>query len=211
MGKPNNDNYRYLDQYQALKDYIDYTKYPNFILGAGINANEYINNDLVKNIVNKNFTEAVTGNAMKMGSCVDNNGNMDFTIVKQFVDDATKAGLSVYGHTLAWHSQQPIGWLNKLIADKPDGGEEQYQVVASKDFRTNQSVGWNSDETTYGYSIKFDANDGLNIHCTKMNANYWDVQFLAMTDIALNAGKPYRMTITVKGTKDGKLHSKLGD
>ena len=211
LGKPNNDNYRYLDQYQALKDYIDYTKYPNFILGAGINAYEYINNDLVKNMVNKNFTEAVTGNAMKMGSCVDNNGNMDFTIVKQFVDDATKAGLSVYGHTLAWHSQQPIGWLNKLIADKPEGGEEQYQVVASKDFCTNQSVGWNSDETTYGYSIKFDSTNGLNIHCTKMNANYWDVQFLAMTDIALNAGKPYRMTITVKGTKDGKLHSKLGD
>ena len=28
QGKPNNDGYRYLDEYQALKEYIDYTKYP---------------------------------------------------------------------------------------------------------------------------------------------------------------------------------------
>ena len=34
LGKPNNDAYRYLDEYQALKDYIDYSKYPNFKLGA---------------------------------------------------------------------------------------------------------------------------------------------------------------------------------
>ena len=36
LGKPNDDNYRYLDQYHALKDYIDYSKYPNFKLGIGI-------------------------------------------------------------------------------------------------------------------------------------------------------------------------------
>ena len=25
LGKPNDDNYRYLDEYKALKDYIDYS------------------------------------------------------------------------------------------------------------------------------------------------------------------------------------------
>ena len=30
LGKPDNDNYRYLDELKALKEYIDYTKYPNF-------------------------------------------------------------------------------------------------------------------------------------------------------------------------------------
>ena len=34
LGKPNNDDYRYLDEYSALKDYIDNAKYPNFKLGA---------------------------------------------------------------------------------------------------------------------------------------------------------------------------------
>ena len=27
QGKPNDDNYRYLDEYQGLKNYIDYLKY----------------------------------------------------------------------------------------------------------------------------------------------------------------------------------------
>ena len=29
-GKPNNADYRYLDNYKALKEYIDRDKYPNF-------------------------------------------------------------------------------------------------------------------------------------------------------------------------------------
>ena len=39
VGKPNNDNYRYLDEYHALKEYIDYSKYPNFKLGVGTTVN----------------------------------------------------------------------------------------------------------------------------------------------------------------------------
>ena len=65
LGKPNNDNYRYLDEYQALKNYIDYSKYPNFKLGIGTTVNEYLNNSLVRNMTNKNFTETVAGNAMR--------------------------------------------------------------------------------------------------------------------------------------------------
>ena len=79
LGKPNNANYRYLDEYHALKEYIDYSKYPNFKLGVGTTVNDYLNNSLVKNLTNKNFTETVAGNAMKMASCVDGNGNMNFT------------------------------------------------------------------------------------------------------------------------------------
>jgi len=212
-GKPNDDNYRYLDEYRALKSYIDYSKYPNFKLGIGTTVNDYLNNPLVKNLTNENFTETVAGNAMKMASCVDGNGNMNFTTVKQYVEAATEAGLSIYGHTLAWHSQQPNAWLRKLIADKPDpnGGEEQYTAVASKNFLTNKTVGWKSDEATYGYSIKFDTTNGLVINCTKQNDNPWDVQFQAMTDIMLTAGKTYKMTITVKGTKEGKINGHLGD
>ena len=213
LGKPNNDDYRYLDEYLALKDYINYEKYPNFKLGAGTTVDDYLkNNSMVQKMTNKNFTETVAGNAMKMGSIVDGNGNMNFTKVKNYVNAATKAGLNVYGHTLAWHSQQPNGWLKKLIADKPDpNGEEVWAEVASKDFRTNKSVGWKSDESTYGYNLKFDATNGLNIHCTKKNTNSWDVQFLAMTDIITTTGKTYKMTMTVKGSNAGNLHSKLGD
>ena len=211
-GKPNDDNYRYLDEYRALKSYIDYSKYPNFKLGIGTTVNDYLNNPLVKNLTNENFTETVAGNAMKMASCVDGNGNMNFTTVKQYVEAATEAGLSIYGHTLAWHSQQPNAWLRKLIADKPDpNSEETFTEIVNKDFLTNKTVGWKSDEATYGYSIKFDTTNGLVIHTTKMCENSWDAQFQAVTDIMLKTGETYKMTITLKGSDAGNLHSKLGD
>ena len=212
LGKPNDANYRYLDEYKALKEYIDNSKYPNFKLGAGTTVNDYLTNNTFKNLINKNFSETVAGNAMKMASCVDGNGNMNFETVKKYVNAATEAGLSVYGHTLAWHSQQPKSWLLKLIGDKPDpSSEETYQVVASKDFTKDKSVGWTSDKTQYGFSINFDGTNGLDVKCSQQNTNAWDVQFQAMTDIALTAGKTYKMTITVKGSKAGKMTGHLGD
>ncbi len=214
LGKPNNSDYRYLDEYHALKEYINYTKYPNFKLGIGTTVNEYLNNSLFKNLINKNFTETVAGNAMKMASCVDGNGNMNFTTVKNYVNAATKAGLNVYGHTLAWHSQQPNGWLRKLLADKPapeltDGDVDVWTEVASKDFRTSQNVGWKASESDYGYSIKFDATNGLVAKTTKSYS--WEVQFVAMSDILTQKGKTYKMTMTVKGSKSGNLNGHLGD
>ena len=202
-----------LDEFKALKEYIDYAKYPNFKLGAGTTVNDYLNKALVRDQINKNFSETVAGNAMKMASCVDNNGNMNFTTVKRYVEAATEAGINVYGHTLAWHSQQPKGWLLRLLADKQDpaGGEEVWTTIASKDFRKDKTVGWKSDEATYGYTLKFDNTNGLNIHTTQKNTNSWDVQFLAMTDIPTQTGKTYKMTMTVKGSEAGNLHSKLGD
>ena len=212
LGKPNDANYRYLDEYKALKEYIDKTKYPNFKLGSGTTVSDYLSNSTFKSMIDKNFSETVAGNAMKMSSCVDGNGNMNFETVKKYVKSATEAGLNVYGHTLAWHSQQPKAWLLSLIGDKPDPtSEETYQVVASKDFTKEQSVGWTSDKTQFGYTITFDSTDGMKIHTTKKCDNSWDVQFLAMENIPVEINKTYKMTMTVKGSADGKLHSKLGD
>ncbi|MBQ0056504.1 MAG: endo-1,4-beta-xylanase [Bacteroidales bacterium] len=141
---------------------------------------------------------------------------MNFQTVKTYVNTATNAGLNVYGHTLAWHSQQPNGWLRGLIKDKPapeltDGDVTVTVPVASKDFRTNQSVGWTSDKNTYGFTITFSGTDGMKVHTTKICTNSWDVQFIAMSDIPTDNTKKYKMTMTVRGSKSGTLHSKLGD
>ena len=210
LGKPNDDNYRYLDGYKALKEYIDYTKYPNFKLGAGTTVNTYLSNSTYKSMINNNFTETVAGNAMKMASCVDGNGNMNFTNVKKYVNAADKSGINVYGHTLAWHSQQPKAWLLKLLADKKvDGGEEVWKTAANKDFRSDKTVGWKASETEWGYSINFSSTDGLKVTTTKSYP--WQVQFVPMSDIALTSGKTYTMTMTVKGTGSGKLDGRVGD
>lgn len=108
--------YGYLEQYDALKEYIK--DRPNFHLGIGTAVDEYNKKELVYALTNSNFNETVAGNAMKMASCVADDGSMDFEKVKEYVKNATDAGLSVYGHTLAWHAQQPNKYLNRLIADK---------------------------------------------------------------------------------------------
>ena len=210
LGKPDNADYRYLDEYKALKEYIDLEKYPNFKLGAGTTVNDYLNKPLIRNMINKNFCETVAGNAMKMASCVDGNGNMNFNTVKNYVNTATEAGLHVYGHTLAWHAQQPNGWLRKLIADKPDpNGEEVYTEVALKDFRKDKNVGWKADEAENGYTLSFDSTNGLKVVTTVSKP--WEVQFVAMDNIQLEKGKSYKMTMTVKGSKSGKLDGRVGD
>jgi GH35 family endo-1,4-beta-xylanase len=212
QGKPNDDNYRYLDNYKGLKEYIDTVNYPNFKLGAGTTVNDYLKKSTVYKLTNANFTETVAGNAMKMASCVDGNGNMNFTTVKNYVNTATAAGLNVYGHTLAWHSQQPKGWLLRLLADKPDpNAEDVLTVVASKDCTKDKSIGWTSDKDQFGFSLTFDNTNGLRIHTTKKCPNSYDVQFLVMTDIPTTVGKTYKMSMVVKGSEAGKLHSKLGD
>lgn len=212
LGKPGNDDYRYLDGYKALKDYIDYSKYPNFKLGIGTIVDDYLNNSLVKNLTEKNFTETVAGNAMKMNSCVvDNNGTMNFTKVKSYVNTATNAGLNVYGHVIAWHSQQPIGWLQTLLADKPDpsGGDPVWATITNKDFRSDKTIGWTSDQSQYGFLTSFSTTEGLKIHCTKKNPNYWDVQIVAMDNIQVPAGKTCKMIITIKGSKTGTMNCKM--
>ncbi len=209
LGKPNDETYRYLDEYAALKDYINREKYPSFRMGIATIVSDYINNQTMRKLVNYNANETVAGNAMKMASCVDNNGNMNFTTVKNFVNTATNAGLEVYGHTLAWHSQQPIGWLQKLLADKKVEGEEVWATVTQKDFTTNKTVGWKADESAHGYTISFDSTNGLIVKTTKSYP--WEVQFIAMDNISLTKGKKYTMTMTVKGTGSGKLDGRLGD
>lgn len=215
QGDPNDPNCAYLKEYAPLKNYIDYDKYPNFKLGIGTTVADYLNNPTVAGMTNDNFTETVAGNAMKMSSCVSNSGNMNFSTVTAYVNAAEEAGINVYGHTLAWHSQQPNGWLRSLIKDRPAEPIENPDTivnvaVGSKDFRSQQYVGWTSDKSTYGYSLDFSSADGLHIHTTKI-VNFWEVQFVAYDNIPTEAGKTYTFTYEIKGSAAGTMHAKIGD
>ena len=110
--------YEYLNAYDVLKTYIDRSTHPNFKLGVGVAANDFLKGEMVRSVAVANFDEVVAGNAMKYASIVADDGSMDFGTVTKFVEAAKTAGLTVYGHTLCWHSQQNNKWLNSLIADK---------------------------------------------------------------------------------------------
>ena len=112
--------YEYLQEYDVLKNYVDRTASPDFKLGAGVDASKFISHGQEYLLAVSNFDEMTAGNAMKHASVVGNNGKMNFDVVTSFVDEAEKAGITVYGHTLAWHSQQNNKFLNTLIADRID-------------------------------------------------------------------------------------------
>ena len=143
--------YGYLEQYDALKEYIK--DRPNFHLGIGTTVDEYNKKELVYALTNSNFNETVAGNAMKMASCVADDGSMNFDKVSEFVKNATDAGLSVYGHTLAWHAQQPNKYLKRLIADKelPPAGDNPGLIITSGDPKAN----------TWDYEIYYDLDEPL--------------------------------------------------
>ena len=90
---------------------------------------------------------------MKMSSCVTDDGSMNFDKVSEYVKNATDAGLSVYGHTLAWHAQQPNKYLNRLIADKelPPAGDNPGLIITSGDPKAN----------TWDYEIYYDLDEPL--------------------------------------------------
>jgi endo-1,4-beta-xylanase len=215
-GIPTNPtNYGYLKSYLPLKEYIDYEKYPNFKLGIAIGGNDYLSNSTVKAVVDGYFTETVTGNEMKMSSCVRNDGSMNFSTVTNFVNSASKAGVNIFGHTLAWHAQQPTGYLNGLLKDlAPQPFEDSdtivWSLLKSKNYTQDKSIGWTSDKTTFGFTTSF-VSDGLLVRTTKKTPNFWDVQYVVMENIPTEKGMTYQMTITVKGSDSGIIRSKLGD
>ena len=110
--------YEYLNDYAPLKEYLDRGAHPGFKVSAALGVDEFNQQGPLFRLAAHNFDEIVAGNAMKMASCVNDQGVMDFSKVSSFVRTAEDAGLTVYGHTLAWHAQQPSKYLNGLIADK---------------------------------------------------------------------------------------------
>lgn len=113
----------YLNQYDVLKNYVNRGENPNFKLGVAIAASDFLKKELVYGLAVSNFDEMTAGNAMKYASIVKDDGSVDFSQVTSFVQTAKEAGMTVYGHTLCWHSQQNKTYLEKLIAPTVNPGE----------------------------------------------------------------------------------------
>lgn len=165
--------YEYLNAYDALKTYIDRSTHPNFKLGVGVAANDFLKGEMVRSVAVANFDEVVAGNAMKYASIVADDGSMDFGTVTKFVEAAKTSGLTVYGHTLCWHSQQNNKWLNSLIANKPK----------PVDPSSVKSV--------------------LHIVAGEPKDNVWDWEIYYDLDNVLEIGKQYTLTLRIKGSNPG--------
>lgn len=110
--------YDYLVDYGPLKSYLGANRNPNFLLGFGVDGTAYKDGGMEYIRAAANVDQVTFGNEMKYSYIVDDEGNYDFSTVKQLVTQAEKANHTIIGHTLCWHAQQRPVYLNSLIADK---------------------------------------------------------------------------------------------
>lgn len=211
--------YQYLNNYEPLKKYVEDMKAsgkcnPDFKLGIALEAAEFNKQGLVYCLAGSNFNEMTAGNAMKYASCVKNDGTFDFNTVKDFVTNAKDAGLTIYGHTLAWHSQQNKTYLSKLIADKEiqvDPSQKEEKTDYQLDCSTLTKYDWSGSPE----SVKTAWNQDGAVVITNPEPiePYYGLQYFLVNGISLDEGKDYKLTIECKaeGVSDANIHFKLGD
>ncbi|MBK5721688.1 endo-1,4-beta-xylanase [Dysgonomonas sp. Marseille-P4677] len=204
--------YEYLNAYDALKTYVDRGANPNFKMGTGITVSDFLAKGLVYSLACSNFDELTAGNAMKYGSCVSDNGSMDFSQVTKFVDAAQNTGLTVYGHTLCWHAQQNNKYLNGLIADKKIPGSStptlDQSVITNSTFESGIDGwgGWGNNST----NGRTKDGDGYSFWFTNPSVvNSWEAQIAYDFAAPLEVGATYVLDFKVKGSKGGSISASL--
>ena len=188
--------YEYLNDYAPLKEYLDRDAHPGFKVSAALAVDEFNQQGPLFRLAAHNFDEIVAGNAMKMASCVNDQGVMDFSKVSSFVRAAEDAGLTVYGHTLAWHAQQPRKWLEKLIVDKEldvDPDQKTFTELSRQTYK----------DGPFPYYQMGCAPDIINGSIHFVPTGDWS-QFFCMTGCSMKAGN-YVAILHIKSTKDGMI------
>ena len=129
---------------------------------------------------------------------------MDFSKVSSFVTAAEDAGVSIYGHTLAWHAQQPKKWLEKLLADKEldiDPNEKVEQEVKTQSFEGLSKFPF----FVMGYEPEI-INGVLTSKCDE-----WHQYFVVDGLSGLEEGKTYKVTAMIRATKEHTINVQFGN
>lgn len=188
--------YEYLNDYAPLKENLDRGAHPDFKVSAALGVDEFNQQGPLFRLAAHNFDEIVAGNAMKMASCVNDQGAMDFSKVSSFINAAEDAGVTVYGHTLAWHAQQPVKWLEKLLADKElkiDPNQKTFKELSRQTYQ----------DGPFPYYQMGCAPKIINGSMHFVPTGDWS-QFFCMTGCSMKAGN-YVAVLHIKSTKEGMI------
>ena len=195
-----NAQYAYLNEYDVLKNYINPNANPDFKLGLGVDAGSFDAGNAQYQIAATNFNEVTPGNEMKYASIVGDDGSMNFSTVANMIEDAKAANLTIYGHTLAWHSQQNVKYLNSLIAGHAvDPGEASEVEDKYVDFSTLGSYNmWNGSPTSVTIAINDEGY--LEIDNPEVVDPFYSVQYHIANGINWVSGQEYTITLMVRAS-----------
>lgn len=191
-----------IDAYGALKTYVNRQANPNFKLGAGLSLSEYMSKGVMYRLINSNFDEVTLGYEMKHGAVVQENGSLSLGDVEGLLEETSKAGLTVYGHTLCWHANQNAEYLNSLIAPAVSQVPS-WDLVTGADFETDDASNYQSNAnavTSFTADGEGKGGEGraLKIVNSEVRTNDWDSQFFITFSPAMQTGEKYKLTMDVR-------------
>ncbi len=194
-----------ISRYQPLKSYLPNT---GFVLGCGIGLTEYVDDEVVYNLVNQNFNDITIGYLMKHGPVMKSDGTLNFTHIDRLFEKTSAAGISVYGHTLVWHQNQNAAYLNGLIAPQviPDAGGT--NALDLDGLRNGTFSEWSRNNPGAGISVEDDKGlsagaKALVMTSSSSSANAWSLQ-LQTPDIMIVPDHTYEVSFFIKSDKPGK-------
>lgn len=192
-----------LANYKMIKEYAsEYT--PNMLIGLGLGADLYIASPEYRQIADDNFQMFTCGNAMKHASVVQNNGNLNFTTIDNFLD-AVPDEIPVYGHNFIWHTQQKQTYLRSLIAPEviieSSGDDDVCENVITNSGFENGTTGYTGLWGKYTYTIESpgkDSDNAIRFTMTDETAVSYDCQLFWQLDTPLEDGVTYAFSCDIK-------------
>lgn len=191
-----------ISRYEPLKTYTD------FVLGNGIGTDLYMSDPAYRKLVNENFDEVTPGYAMKHGAMVNSKGEINFTTIDAFIAATKSAGLSVFGHTLVWHSNQNASYLNSIIAPTVIPGSSGANAMDISGLKNGTFSNWSRNNPGQGITIVDNAGLTANSKAVQLissgsSTNYWDLQ-LGSSNIPVVSGHSYEVSFYIKSDQAGK-------
>jgi endo-1,4-beta-xylanase len=192
-----------IDAYKDLKTYVDRGANPMYKLGAGISLSDYVSTGVMYRLVNKNFDEITLGYEMKHGAIVQADGSLALDNVNKLLAAAKESNVSVFGHTLCWHTNQNATYLKSLIApDILSSSGPGWNLITANDFETADASNYqvNAGAIASFTAVGQGANGSRALKLTNASVrpNEWDAQFYVKFAPGVQVGEKYRLTMDIR-------------
>ena len=197
----------YLNVYDVLSSYIDRSANPNFKLGAitsgtGTAATNFANGQIFTRVLASNFDQILINNVLRHNDVVQDDGSMDFSNVATALDAAEQFGLSIFGHTLLWHTNQRGAFLKDRMF-KP--GEDKFtEKLTNGNFETDDlttSFQFTANANPVIIDDAIDGRKAMKIESSDRLANDYSMQFWIKIDPFAKAEEIYTLKLTIRSEK----------
>ncbi len=191
-----------ISRYDSLKAYTD------VVLGVGIGMDLYINDETYHDLAVQNFDEVTVGYAMKHAAMVNSSGEIEYDDVDDFITQTIEDGITVYGHTLVWHSNQNSSYLNSLIASTilpAPPGENILDLSGLEDGTFTDWSKWNDGDgiTVEDEGGLLDTTKAVKLIASSSSANAWDLQLITPA-ITVDTSHSYLISFYIKSNEAGQ-------